>query len=44
MKLFEAASGRDLGGWDGADISCLRLMPGLLLLGLEDGNVQRLAL
>lgn len=44
LKLFQVESGQDLGGWDGPRISALRLFPRLLLLGLEDGNAQRIAL
>lgn len=44
LKVFEVASGNDLGGWDGDQVSTVTVIPGFLLLGRESGNIERLAM
>jgi hypothetical protein len=43
LKVFEVATGKDLGGWDGSvRVRSIYFSPGLLLLGKADGNIERL--
>lgn len=44
LKVFEVASGKDLGGRDGDQVSTVSLIPGWLLLGKESGAIERLAM
>lgn len=44
LQLVEVASGSVVARWEGVRVSTLRWVPGVVLLGLEDGNVERLAL
>jgi WD40 repeat protein len=41
VTLFDTATGAEAGGWKGSRVSTLRLLAGVLLLGLEDGTVVR---
>lgn len=44
LKVFQVASGNDLGGWDGERVASVATIPGWLLLGKESGNIERLAM
>jgi hypothetical protein len=39
----DVVSGKPLREWEGPPVSALRITAGLLLLGLDDGSLQRIA-
>lgn len=44
VTLFDVVTGKDVGGWDGEQVSTVTFVPGWLLLGKESGAIERRAL